>query len=89
MASLQGLSTGSREVFAQELFRKYHECPKGNDQSYRAPDIKHAVSLAKELLDLGRPDTLQLIVGVWVEMMLYTAEACRRESHARRLSNGG
>ncbi|CAN6330360.1 unnamed protein product [Urochloa humidicola] len=89
MASLQGLSTCSREVFAQELFRKYHECPKGDDQSYRAPDIKHAVLLAKELLDLGRPDTLHLIIGVWVQMMLYTAEACRRESHARRLSNGG
>jgi len=48
-----------------------------------------AALLAKELRDLGRSDTLELIFGVWVEVMIYAAEHCSRESHARQLSSGG
>ncbi|KAF8712880.1 hypothetical protein HU200_028657 [Digitaria exilis] len=48
-----------------------------------------AVYLAKQLLHLDRPDTLELIFAVWVEMMLYAAEHAPRDSHARELSNGG
>jgi hypothetical protein len=34
-------------------------------------------------------DPLKLILGVWVEMLLYAADHCSQESHARQLSNGG
>jgi hypothetical protein len=32
---------------------------------------------------------LQVVFGVWVEMLCYAAHHCSRESHARQLSNGG
>jgi hypothetical protein len=55
----------------------------------------YAVLLANELLSIEtrwhgqERDTLQLILGVWVEMLLYAADHCSQESHARQLSNGG
>ncbi|TVU27475.1 hypothetical protein EJB05_30089, partial [Eragrostis curvula] len=47
--------------------------------------------LATQLLDLelDRLKTLEVIFEVWVEMMLYAAENCPRDSHARELGNGG
>ncbi|KAL6638477.1 hypothetical protein ACP70R_023972 [Stipagrostis hirtigluma subsp. patula] len=48
-----------------------------------------AIFLARQLLDMDRPDTLKLIFGVWVEMMLYAAERCNRDSHVKQLSSGG
>jgi hypothetical protein len=32
---------------------------------------------------------LQVVFGVWVEMLCYAAHHCSRESHARQLNNGG
>lgn len=34
-------------------------------------------------------DVLQVIAGVWVEMLCYAANHCGEESHARKLSTGG
>jgi hypothetical protein len=36
-----------------------------------------------------RQDRLEVIFGVWVEMLCYVANHCSRESHARQLSCGG
>uniref|UniRef100_A0ACD5TRA2 Uncharacterized protein n=1 Tax=Avena sativa TaxID=4498 RepID=A0ACD5TRA2_AVESA len=36
-----------------------------------------------------RPNRLEVIFGVWVEMLCYVANHCSRESHARQLSGGG
>uniref|UniRef100_A0A0A9BI46 DUF4220 domain-containing protein n=1 Tax=Arundo donax TaxID=35708 RepID=A0A0A9BI46_ARUDO len=40
-------------------------------------------------MDLNGVATLKTIFHVWVEMVLYVAEHCSRDSHARQLSNGG
>ncbi|KAL6841154.1 hypothetical protein ACP4OV_029123 [Aristida adscensionis] len=51
--------------------------------------------LAKGLLEKesrlqpGYPDVLATILGAWVNIMLYAAERCSRDSHARQISNGG
>ncbi|CAN6270792.1 unnamed protein product [Urochloa humidicola] len=38
---------------------------------------------------LPRSDMLELILGMWVEMMLYAGDRINRDSHARQLTNGG
>jgi hypothetical protein len=43
--------------------------------------------LRKEVSDT--PELLQVVFGVWVEMLCYAAHHCSRESHARQLNNGG
>lgn len=54
--------------------------------------VAQGVRRAKELIfveeSMGR-DKFEVIFGVWVEMMLYAAEHCSRDSHARQISNGG
>lgn len=55
-------------------------------------DVPHkyfdaGVKLADALFD--RPNPLEVIFGVWVEMLCYVANHCSRESHARQLSMGG
>ncbi|KAL6623663.1 hypothetical protein ACP70R_033542 [Stipagrostis hirtigluma subsp. patula] len=47
-----------------------------------------AIFLARQLLDMDGRDTLKLIFGVWVEMMLYAAERSNRDSHVKQLSSG-
>jgi len=44
-------------------------------------------AIAQELRN--RPERLQVIFGVWVEMLCFVANHCSRESHARQLSSGG
>ncbi|CAN6234163.1 unnamed protein product [Urochloa humidicola] len=38
---------------------------------------------------LPRSDMFELILGMWVEMMLYAGDRINRDSHARQLTNGG
>uniref|UniRef100_A0A0D9W6R7 DUF4220 domain-containing protein n=1 Tax=Leersia perrieri TaxID=77586 RepID=A0A0D9W6R7_9ORYZ len=87
-----------RERLAERLFVEYKDIQTFVQQGaardpflepFRDSGDKLAVLLARELLDLGRDDMLELIFGVWVEMMLYAADHCARDSHARQLSNGG
>ncbi|EAY94723.1 hypothetical protein OsI_16500 [Oryza sativa Indica Group] len=89
-----------REKLAEKLFISYKDIQAFVQQGaardpllepFRDSGDKCAVLLAKELLDLGRDEDemLELIFGVWVEMMLYAADHCARDSHARQLSNGG
>lgn len=37
----------------------------------------------------GIPDVLEMIAGVWVEMLCYAARHCTEVSHAKQLSSGG
>ncbi|KAL6894672.1 hypothetical protein ACP4OV_008770 [Aristida adscensionis] len=69
------------------------KAPSPHGNSIRDDANMYAVLLANELLTLEsswheQRDPLELILGVWVEMMLYAADHCSQESHARQLSNG-
>ena len=37
----------------------------------------------------GRTAMLQLLLDVWMDFLVYGANRCSRESHAKKLSNGG
>jgi len=37
----------------------------------------------------GRMAMLQLLLDVWMDFLVYGANRCSRESHAKKLSNGG
>jgi hypothetical protein len=48
--------------------------------------------LAGRLLDIeqqGMSEVLQVVLGVWVEMLCYAAHHCSRDAHARLLHRGG
>ncbi|CAL4985834.1 unnamed protein product [Urochloa decumbens] len=77
-----------REKLADDLLNEYIS----EDGDVRKMVVRHGVLLGKELLDRklrAERDTLEVILGVWVEMMVYAAEHCSRDSHARQLSHGG
>lgn len=51
----------------------------------------NAAEHAAELLHLEsmKPDLLEVIFGVWLEMLCYAAQRCGPEAHASQLSRGG
>ncbi|CAL4994339.1 unnamed protein product [Urochloa decumbens] len=59
-----------------------------------AESLKPGAELGEKLLnkvskEMTAPKLLQVVLGVWVEMLCYAAHHCSRESHARQLNNGG
>ncbi|KAL6841110.1 hypothetical protein ACP4OV_029079 [Aristida adscensionis] len=59
------------------------------DQPVLNPGAKLADQLLSKESEMPEPELLQVIFGVWVEMLCYAAHHCSRESHARQLNNGG
>jgi hypothetical protein len=55
------------------------------------PSFARGAELAERLLELDphMPELLQVILGVWVEMLCYAAHHCSGDSHARQLNSGG
>jgi len=89
-----------REKVAEMVWRSSQfalgsvRAPKPHGESIRDSANMYAVLLANELLSIElrwheQRDPLELILGVWVEMLLYAAKHCSQVSHARQLSNGG
>ncbi|CAD6258689.1 unnamed protein product [Miscanthus lutarioriparius] len=57
------------------------------------PGAELAEKLQRKQKSLEMPEPklglLQVVFGVWVDMLCYAAHHCSRESHARQLSSGG
>ena len=48
-----------------------------------------AEKLHNRMMKIGRTSMLQLLLDVWMDFLVYAANRCSRESHAKKLSNGG
>ncbi|CAD6261378.1 unnamed protein product [Miscanthus lutarioriparius] len=74
-----------------ELANKvYEEMPK---YSQSVPRLCYANGVAVELLgrvkEKGVEAVLRLLLDVWMDFVVYEANRCSRESHAKKLSSGG
>ncbi|KAF7062943.1 hypothetical protein CFC21_069483 [Triticum aestivum] len=80
-----------REKLAQILLNR--NAGSLNDDTARKPGLVLAAQLADKLLakemEMDVPDMLDVILGVWVEMLCYAANRCSKDAHARQLNSGG
>jgi hypothetical protein len=55
--------------------------------------LTYSATVAEELLryekEHGTTKSLQLLLEVWTDMLVYAGNKCSRESHAKKLSSGG
>ncbi|KAG0524985.1 hypothetical protein BDA96_06G016500 [Sorghum bicolor] len=57
--------------------------------SLTMPRLYFSYRVAGKLHDRGKADMLQLLLYVWMDFLVYAANKCSRESHAKKLNNGG
>ncbi|XP_020196894.1 uncharacterized protein [Aegilops tauschii subsp. strangulata] len=61
--------------------------------SHDAPRLTYVARLAKRLLQKeradGTADSLDLVLEVWTDILVYAGNKCSRESHAKKLNSGG
>ncbi|KAE8811352.1 hypothetical protein D1007_11723 [Hordeum vulgare] len=80
-------ATDSKEL-AKSLYQKY-----GSQKfSHDAPRLTYAARLARKLVILEKYDTadsLQVVLDVWTDILIYASNKCSRESHAKKLNSGG
>ncbi|RLN00791.1 hypothetical protein C2845_PM06G06360 [Panicum miliaceum] len=76
----------SKKASEEELKRSSEEKSKGGS---KGSFIEDAWALAQGLLALGDDKMWEVIQGVWVEMLCFSASRCRGYLHAKALSSGG
>ncbi|PUZ64157.1 hypothetical protein GQ55_3G121200 [Panicum hallii var. hallii] len=76
----------SKKASEEELETSSEEKSKGGS---KGSFIEDAWALAQGLLDLGDDKMWEVIQGVWVEMLCFSASRCRGYLHAKALSSGG
>jgi hypothetical protein len=52
------------------------------------PRLNYAIQIAK-VIEKNVKDKVHLLLDLWTDFLLYAANRCSRESHARKLSTGG
>ncbi|XP_062225024.1 uncharacterized protein LOC133923781 [Phragmites australis] len=89
-----------QQKFANIIFENYgplspealrREAPRlSSPRSPEAPRLSYATSIAKKLLNREpQISLLQLLLKVWADILVYAANRCSREYHAKQLSDGG
>uniref|UniRef100_A0ACD5WMH9 Uncharacterized protein n=1 Tax=Avena sativa TaxID=4498 RepID=A0ACD5WMH9_AVESA len=82
----------SRAAERNELANNLYDEYESSELSYVAPRLTHVARLAKELLEQERDGTfgtLELILNVWMDILVYAGNKCSRNSHAEKLNSGG
>jgi len=61
--------------------------------SYETFRLTYSARVADELLryekEHGTRESLELLLEMWTDMLVYEGNRCSRESHAKKLSSGG
>ncbi|XP_062224704.1 uncharacterized protein LOC133923408 [Phragmites australis] len=75
--------------FVIGIFHKYG--PLGSESPRRdTPRLSYATSIAETLLKMEpHISSLQRLLEVWADFLVYAANRCSREYHAKQLSDGG
>lgn len=76
----------AQQIIIQKLTNKDLEAPEGSGLVHKA------CALAQELLEIGEEDgekMWEVIQGVWVEMLCFSAARCRGYLHAKSMGRGG
>ncbi|EEE60550.1 hypothetical protein OsJ_13900 [Oryza sativa Japonica Group] len=80
----QEIGSQPGDLFVWALRRGLHDHLNSDD-----PPAQYDTGVRLAAVLYHRLDRLDIIFGVWVEMLSYVACNCSRESHARQLSSGG
>ncbi|CAM0885533.1 unnamed protein product [Alopecurus aequalis] len=83
------MATHSR-THAENLYKKYNAF---QEFSYETVRLTYSAMVARELLEYEKEhsttESLELLLEVWTDMLVYAGNKCSRESHAKKLSSGG
>ncbi|XP_020174148.1 uncharacterized protein [Aegilops tauschii subsp. strangulata] len=85
-------SSISRVAEREELANNLYDAYEDREFSLLAPRLTHMARLAKELLEKekdGTTNSLNLVLDVWMDILVYASNKCSRESHAQKLNSGG
>jgi hypothetical protein len=78
------------KIYAEKLYDNYVAV---TELSYETFRLYYSATVAEELLryekENGITESLELLLEVWTDMLVYAGNKCSRESHAKKLSSGG
>ncbi|CAM0958848.1 unnamed protein product [Alopecurus aequalis] len=83
IAKLQAIECSGEDLGYTELPQEAMKCP-----SAKQGFIRDAWKISKVLLDLGDEKMWEVIEGVWVEMLCFSASRCRGYLHAKSMGSG-
>ncbi|XP_048551842.1 uncharacterized protein LOC125531493, partial [Triticum urartu] len=87
-----GPGSTSRATDSEELAKTLYQKYGSQKFSHDAPRLAYAARLARKLVIMekdGTADSLQVVLDVWADIMVYASNKCSRESHAKKLNSGG
>jgi hypothetical protein len=70
---------------ANLILKLDHHKPSGSEN----PRLNYAIQIVKVIIEQNVDDKVRLLLDLWTDFLLYAANRCSRESHARKLSSGG
>ncbi|RLN28414.1 hypothetical protein C2845_PM05G01200 [Panicum miliaceum] len=82
-----GPNSDARLQRRQKLAKKLFDRRPQSDKHGKSSRVRFGIELARKLNK--REDSLQIVLAVWIDILVYTANRCSRESHANQLSRGG
>ncbi|KAG8064137.1 hypothetical protein GUJ93_ZPchr0004g39047 [Zizania palustris] len=65
--------------------------PKDQEQAKsgpKVPRLNYARVVAEKLTEWEKDDPVDVLLDLWIDFLIYAANRCNRESHAKRLNNG-